>query len=143
MHALPLTCILPACTEVTLENETLTFLYRDASSLHLMHPESFETVELPLSAISAHHLPFLADNSPVRATKRGSDYLDIALPDRVRGKVTRTEGVKGGGKSGVNDAGVRRALLENGEWIDNVPNNVEGGDVIIINTITMAFVQRE
>ena len=128
---------------MTLESENLTFLYRDSSSLHLLHPDSFESVELPLSAIAPHHLPFLADNSPVRATKRGSVYLDISLPDRVRGKVTSTEGVKGGGKSGVNEAGERRALLENGEWIDNVPNNVEAGDVILINTVTMAFVQRE
>jgi len=127
--------------QVQLESEVLTYLYRDATSVHLMHPETFEAIDLPLSSLSSQLLPFLVDNSTVRCTKRGSDYLDIALPDKVRGKVVKAEG-RTGGMKGLNDTGGRRVQLENGVWIGDVPNNVEEGDVIVVNTVTFNFVQK-
>ena len=127
---------------VQLEQEDLTFLYRDAATLYFMHPATFESIELPVSTLDASQLPFLTDNATVRCTKRGRDYIGLTLSERVRAKVVRAEG-RTAGMKGMNDGGGgRRALLENGVWIDGVPNSVDAGSEVVVNTATLQFVSK-
>ena len=126
---------------VQLDTEELTYLYRDESTLHLMHPTTFESVELPVSTLSPEQLPFLADNTTVKCTKRGGEYLSIALPDKVAGRVVRADGAKSGMK-GLNDMKGRVVVLENGAEVSDCPNSVEVGDVIVVNTQTFRFMQK-
>ena len=127
---------------VQLDTEELTYLYRDDSTLHLMHPATFEPVELPLATLSADQLPFLTDNTLVKCTKRGSDYLSITLPDKVSGRVVRAGGAKSGSMKGLNDMKGRVVELENGVEVLDCPNSVEVGDVIVVNTQTLRFMQK-
>ena len=124
---------------VQLDTEDLTYLYRDESTLHLMHPTTFEPVELPLSTLTAEQLPFLTDNTNVKCTKRGNEYLSITLPDKVTGRVVRAEGQKSGSMKGLNDMKGRVVVLENGVEVNDCPNSVGVGDVIVVNTQTFSI----
>ena len=127
---------------VQLDTEELTYLYRDESTLHLMHPTTFEPVELPIDTLPAQLRPLLADNSTVKCTKRGSDYLSIALPDKVSGVVARADGSRSGSMRGLNDMKGRVVVLDNGVEVSDCPNSVEVGDVIVVDTQTLRFMQK-
>ena len=127
---------------VQLDTEELTYLYRDDSTLHLMHPTTFEPVELPVSTLAPEQLPLLSDNTNVRCTKRGSEYLSIALPDKVTGRVAQASGAKSGNMKGLNDMKGRVVMLENGVEVYDCPNSVEVGDTIVVHTETFRFMQK-
>ena len=127
---------------VQLEAEPLTFLYKDTTTLHFMHPTTYETIELPLSTVDTNLLPFLTDNSTLRCTRRGPTWLGVDIPLKVTVKVVKTEGRQGATK-GINDGDGRRGLLDNGVWIDGLPNSVEAGDDIVVNTVSLTFAGKE
>ena len=127
---------------VQLDTEELTFLYRDDTTLHLMHPATFDSIELPVSTLATEQLPFLTDNTSVKCTKRGNEYLGITLPEKAVCTVAKAEGHKGGGR-GLNDSKGRVVVLENGVEVSDCPNSVEVGDRIVVNTQTLRFMQKE
>ena len=126
---------------VQLDTEELTYLYRDSTTLHLMHPTTYESVELPITTLSEDQLPFLTDNTLVKVTKKGAEYLGVTLPEKAQGRVATADGAKGG-KVGLNDAKGRQVTLENGVEVYDCPNSVDVGDLIVVNTQTLRFMQK-
>ena len=128
--------------QVQLDAEELTFLYRDAATLYFMHPTTFEPIEMPADTVDEQLRPFLTDNSSLRCTRRGAQWLGVDIPPKVQGRVVKTEGRHGGAKGLNNDTEGRRGLLENGVWIEGLPNSVDVGDEVVVNTTSLTFASK-
>jgi len=120
-----------------IERKEMEYLYRDASDLYFMDPESYE--QLPFSAKRCKNIiPYLKENSRVTVVMYDDKVLDITVPNFVDLKIAKTDpGVKGDTAAG----GSKPAELETG-GIVNVPLFINEGDVIQIDTRTGEYLGR-
>jgi elongation factor P len=84
-------------------------LYADDQAVHLMHEETFEQMEVPLSAFGGR-AAWLQDGMAVRVRSHGGAPLELTLPPRGAYEVAET--LPGGRESKSDNA--KPATLTNG-----------------------------
>mmetsp|Transcript_36270 Transcript_36270/g.43801 ORF Transcript_36270/g.43801 Transcript_36270/m.43801 type:complete len:279 (-) Transcript_36270:46-882(-) len=121
------------------DSVTYQYLYSEGDVVHLMHPESFEQVTIPLVVIEDVQ-QWLDPNIPVTVLSIDGDPLRASVPERITMEVVDADPrMAGGGRADGNMA--KKCTLANGMVIE-VPAFVDAGDSVIINTDTGAFMSR-
>ncbi len=121
--------------EVT--NQTVQYLYNDASTFYFMNEETFEQIEVPTDMIG-DQAGYLKEGDRVTAQSFDSRVINVELPKNVPLKVTYAEDVvKGDTTSSV----LKEAEVETGIKV-RVPAFVKTGDVISVDTTTGAYRER-
>jgi elongation factor P len=122
---------------VTLDQQQMEFLYADGDSYHLMNTESFEQIELNAEMLG-DDVHYLLPNMRVQVDFYDGRPIGVSLPKTVDLRVTDTApGLKTATVTNV----LKPATTETG-LIVPVPNFVETGDVIRVDTDTGAYLSR-
>ncbi|GIV66114.1 MAG: elongation factor P [Chloroflexota bacterium] len=123
--------------EARLEYHNAQYLYNDGEIYYFMDTETFE--QYPIRAeILGDAAGYLKEEMPVKLTFYGSEALDVELPTTVDLKVTYAEiAVRGDTATGV----TKTVTVETGIQVQ-VPNFVEEGDIIRVDTRTGTYVTR-
>jgi elongation factor P len=116
----------------------VSFQYADASGLHFMDLESFETLTLSLETVGDDRL-LLADNAELHLQKYNGNPIGLMFPPHVELTVVYTEpGARGDTASG---AVTKLARVETGLEV-RVPLFVNEGERIKVHTETHEFAGR-
>ncbi len=119
-------------------NQTVQYLYNDASDFYFMDPGTFEQFQLP-SDIVADAAPYLKEGDSLALQLFDGRIINVELPKNLYLEVTYTEDVvKGDTTSNV----LKDATLETGLVI-KVPAFIKVGDVVSVDTETGAYRERK
>ncbi len=122
--------------EVLLAKRQMEYLYADQESCYFMDPETFEQVGVPKPRIGTGE-KFLHQGSRIVIELLGEEAMSVQLPKNVELKVAST----GPGRREGQDNTLKAATLENGVEI-LVPQFIDNGDVIRIDTEKMKYIDR-
>ncbi len=123
--------------DVRLEYHNVQYLYNDGSLYHFMDMDSYDQVALT-GEVLGEQSQFLTDNLEMKLTLYDGEPLDVELPTSVDMKVVRAEAsVRGDTATGV----TKRVTTETG-MVVQVPNFVEQGDTIRVDTRTGSYITR-
>lgn len=122
--------------DVPIERVEMEYLYQDRDEVVFMHPETYDQVSLPKEAVEAF-LPFMKEGARVKVELYNGSPVGIDFPRQVELRVEAT----GAGVRGQMDNTWKEATLENGMTI-MVPQFIEVGDVVIVDTHTREYVDR-
>jgi elongation factor P len=118
-------------------NQTVQYLYNDASTFFFMNGDTFEQFEVPGEMVP--NAGFLKEGDQVTAQFFDGKVINVELPKNVYLKVTYAENVvKGDTTSSV----LKDAELETGITV-KVPAFIKQGDVISVDTSTGAYRERK
>jgi elongation factor P len=113
------------------------FLYSDDDSIHLMDSETFEQIQVSKN-ILGDKAGYLKEDMKVKVSIHDTTPIGIELPLTVILTINETEPVvKGQTASGS----FKPAILDNGMRI-TIPQFINAGDKVVINTETDAYVER-
>jgi elongation factor P len=113
------------------------FLFRSGDRVTFMNLESFEQIEMPVSALGGRE-GFLKNELEVKLEDCEGKILGIKFPTTVELKVQETPpGVKGDTVT----RGTKPATLETG-FVVNVPLFINTGDMIRLDTRSGEYVER-
>ena len=122
---------------VTLEQHEMEFLYESDGLYHFMNTENFEQVALDADVLGdAVH--YLIPNSRIVVEFHEVTPMGVELPKTIDLKVTDTPP---GLKSATVTNALKPATTETG-LVVQVPNFINTGDVIRVDTETGAYLQR-
>ncbi len=124
--------------EVTLEERTLEFLYLEGKNYLFLNIDNLEQV-LVSPDIVGDKAHFLKEGIALHATFFGETIFSVELPQFLELMITKA-GEEGAKKGGVANS-TKKAVLETGAEID-VPQFIEPGDVIKVDTRSEEFIQR-
>lgn len=123
--------------DVRLDYHNVQFLYSDGSLYHFMDLDTFEQPAIS-SELIGDSAGYLKEGLEVKLTFYEGEPLDIELPTSVDLKVVESAvAVRGDTATGV----TKKVVTETGLEVQ-VPNFVEEGDVIRVDTRTGAYVTR-
>ena len=123
-------------TKAHVDQKEYQFLYLD-DFINLMDSETFEQIQIDKS-ILGNKVNYLKENMKIKVDFHETNPINIELPPTVVLTITETEPVvKGQTASGS----YKPALLDNDMRI-TVPQFVNIGDKVVINTETDAYVER-
>lgn len=115
-----------------------SYLYSDATGLHFMDQDSFETLTLRPEMLGEDRL-LLVDNLILQVQKFNGNPIGVQFPPHVELKVTSTEpGARGNTASG---SVTKTATLETGLKVQ-VPLFIKEGETIRVHTETREFAGR-
>lgn len=122
---------------VTLEQHDMEFLYESQGEYHFMNSETFEQIALDKEALG-DAVNYLTPNSHIEVEFHEGKPLGVNLPKTVDLKITdTTPGLKTATVTNV----LKPATTETG-LVVGVPNFIETGDVIRVDTETGAYLSR-
>jgi elongation factor P len=120
-----------------IEENEMTFLYKEGESFVFMNKKSYEQVIVPKETVD-ETWQWLKDNLDVQVMFYNGRAIGVTAPNFVNLKVTKSDpGVRGDTASGAS----KPATLETGASI-NVPLFINQGDVLRIDTRTGEYVER-
>ncbi len=123
--------------DVRLEYHNVQYLYNDGTLYHFMDMDSYDQVALS-SEVLGDQAQFLIDNLELKLTLYENEPLDVELPTSVDMKVVQAEvSVRGDTATGV----TKKVTTETGMLVQ-VPNFVETGDTIRVDTRTGSYITR-
>jgi elongation factor P len=123
--------------EAGLEYHNVQYLYNDGSDYHFMDQDTFEQPAIPAEIIG-ETANYLVENLNIKLTFYQNEPLDIDLPITVDLKVVEAEiAVRGDTATGVN----KKVTTETGLKVQ-VPNFIEAGDVIRVDTRSGTYITR-
>lgn len=123
--------------DVRLDYHNVQFLYSDGSLYHFMDLDTYEQPAIS-SELIGDSAGYLKEGLEVKLTFYEGEPLDIELPTSVDLKVVESAvAVRGDTATGV----TKKVVTETGLEVQ-VPNFVEEGDVIRVDTRTGAYVTR-
>lgn len=123
--------------DVRLDFHNVQYLYTDGQFYHFMDQETFEQPALT-GEILGETAQFLKEGMEAKLTFYQGEPLDIELPTSVDLKVTQADvAVRGDTATGV----TKKVTTETGLQVQ-VPNFVEEGDTIRVDTRTGSYVTR-
>ncbi|MCM8785487.1 MAG: elongation factor P [Candidatus Omnitrophica bacterium] len=122
--------------DVEVEEVEMEYSYTDGESFYFIHPDTFETIELPAYAIGEFK-KFIKEGVKLKVQIYEGNPISVVIPEYVELKVVTTgEGVKGG-----TDSTWKSAILENNMEI-LVPQFIKEGDIIRVSTKTGEYLER-
>ncbi len=123
--------------DVVLDKRRGQYLYQDASGYVFMDPSSYEQFTVAADLVDEQG-KFLKEGTEVDLKFYGDEPLSIALPLKMKFKVTETEpGFKGNSVTNL----YKDAVIETGSHI-KIPLFVNQGEEIVVNTDTGEYVER-
>jgi elongation factor P len=123
--------------DIRLDYHNVQYLYNDGELYHFMDLETFEQPALSANMLGDLAL-YLTENLEVKLTFYEGEPLDVELPTSVDLKVVQADvAVRGDTATGV----TKRVQTETGLTVQ-VPNFVEEGDTIRVDTRTGNYVTR-
>ena len=123
---------------VVFDERKAQFIYKEGDNYVFMDMESYDQIYVPKSVLGDKAL-YLSDNLEVSLELYEGNIVGIELPNTVSLKVVDTPpGCKGDTVSG----GGKPATLETGLTI-TVPMFVEVGDVVLVDTRTGEYLERD
>ena len=123
--------------EAELEYHNVQYLYNDGTYYHFMDQDTFEQPAISTETIG-DAANYLIENLEIKLTFYQGEPLDIELPITVDMKVVEAEvAVRGDTATGVN----KKVTTETGLKVQ-VPNFVEAGDVIRVDTRSGTYITR-
>lgn len=123
--------------DVRLDYHNVQYLYNDGSLYYFMDTETYDQTALA-KQILGDLAGFLTENLEAKLTLYEGEAIDIELPTSVDLKVTHAEvAVRGDTATGV----TKKVTVETGITVQ-VPNFVEEGDVIKVDTRNGAYLTR-
>ncbi len=123
--------------DVNLDTRQAQYLYKNGDNLVFMDPTTYEQFEVSEDLIG-DQAKFLKEGVEVGLKFYGDEPLSVALPLKMKFKVTETEpGFKGNSVTNLS----KDAILETGAHI-KIPLFVEEGEEIVVNTETGEYVER-
>lgn len=123
--------------DVRLDYHNVQYLYNDGDFYHFMDLDTFEQPAIP-SSLVGENAEFLKENMNVKLTFYEGVALDIEIPLTVDLVVTEAlAAVRGDTATGV----TKKVTTETGLQVQ-VPNFVEEGDTIRVNTSTGDYITR-
>ncbi len=123
--------------DVRLDYHNVQYLYTDGEFYHFMDLETFEQPAIPAS-ILGDSASYLKESLEVKLTFYQGEPLDVEMPMTVDLKVVQANvAVRGDTATGV----TKKVTTETGLQV-TVPNFVEVGDTIRVNTVTGSYVTR-
>ncbi len=123
--------------DVRLDYHNVQYLYSDGDFYHFMDLDTFEQPAIP-SSLVGENAQFLKENMNVKLTFYEGVALDIEIPLTVDLVVTEAlAAVRGDTATGV----TKKVTTETGLQVQ-VPNFVEEGDTIRVNTSTGDYITR-
>lgn len=123
--------------DVEFEKKDATFLYKDRKSGVFLTVKGNERVSIPLENLE-HEIGYLKEKMELRLLYVEGECLKIELPKKVDLKVTEAPpGLKGN----TAGAATKTVTVETGLKI-NVPDFINEGDIIRINTETDLYCER-
>lgn len=120
-----------------LETKEVQYLYNNEGTAVFMDTESFEQYEIPMTSIE-DELLYLKENETTSIQFYGSEVIGVELPQTVVLTVAETQPsikgatVTGSGKPATMDTGL----------VVNVPDFIEAGEELIINTTDGSYQKR-
>src|SRR5215471_8322455 len=122
---------------VTLEQHQMEFLYSDGGEFHFMNTENYEQIALSTEDLG-DAAKYLLPNLKIDVEFHDGKPIGVSLPKTIDLKVTETAP---GLKSATVTNSLKPATVETGLVVP-VPNFVDVGDVIKVDTETGAYVSR-
>jgi elongation factor P len=123
--------------KVNVETVDGSLLYAANDTMEVMDMNTCEQFSLPFELLTCHKA-FLSDNLPVKMILANEEIISVSLPEQMTFEVTDTQPYI---KGQTVKSSFKPATLSNGLMID-VPEFVENGDKIIVNTETEEYVKR-
>ena len=122
---------------VDLDFHNVQFLYSDGQAYHFMDRETYEQPSVP-AEIVGETANFLKEGAQVKLTFYEGEALDIEIPITVDLEVTEAGvSVKGDTATGV----TKKVTTETGLLVQ-VPNFIQLGDIIRVNTEEKSYITR-
>jgi len=123
--------------DVDLEKKRGQYLYKDASGFVFMDPGTYEQFTVAVDLVGEQG-KFLKEGTEVDLKFYGDKPLSIALPLKMKFKITETEpGFKGNSVTNL----YKDAIIDTSARV-KVPLFVEEGEEVIVNTETGEYVER-
>lgn len=120
-----------------IQEQSLQFLYQDGDQFHFMNPDTYEQVEVNVSAIQEAQ-KWLKEQSLYQVVFWDGRPVSVTPENFMLLKVTECDpNVKGNSQSGV----MKNATLETGVIL-KVPLFIKQDDVIKVDTRTQSYVER-
>ena len=123
--------------QAIIETRPAQYLYQMDDTAYFMDTENYEQYEIPIVNIE-NELKFILENSEVKIQSYGSEVIGVTIPTTVELVVTDTQpSIKGATVTGSG----KPATLETG-LVVNVPDFIEVGQKLVINTAEGTYVSR-
>lgn len=123
--------------DIRLDYQNVQYLYKDGEFYHFMNLETYEQPAISKEVVGENS-QFLKEGLEVKLTFYLGESLDIELPTTVDLKVTQAAtAVRGDTATGV----TKKVTMETGLPVQ-VPNFVEEGDTIRVDTRNGAYITR-
>jgi elongation factor P len=123
--------------QAILDTKEAQYLYRQDDMAVFMDTETYEQSEIPVSTIE-NELQFLLENTIVKINYYGTEVIGIVLPTTVELKVVETApSIKGATVTGSG----KPATMETG-LVVNVPDFIQEGETLVINTEKASYTKR-
>lgn len=119
------------------EQKNYQFQYFEKDDIVAMDMESFETINLNKELLG-DSLAFLEEGMNIRVEYCNDEAISIFIPDQITVKINQADAVV---KGQTATSSYKPAILENGVRI-MVPQFIESGEEIIINTEDFSYVSR-
>lgn len=123
--------------DINLEKKRGQFLYKDATGFVFMDPATYEQFTLSAELVGEPG-EFLKEGTEVDLKFYGDEALSVALPLKIKVRVTETEpGFRGNSVTNL----YKDAVIDTGAKI-KIPLFVNEGEDVIVNTETGEYVER-
>lgn len=123
--------------QAIIETRVATYLYQMDGIAYFMDTESFEQYEIPTANVE-QELLYILENSEVKIQFYGTEVIGVQVPTTVELTVAETQpSIKGATVTGSG----KPATLETG-LVVNVPDFIEAGQKLVINTAEGTYVSR-
>ncbi|KAG0222996.1 hypothetical protein BGW42_006176 [Actinomortierella wolfii] len=131
-------------TLTELDDIKVNFLYRADGMIHLVNPETLDMYEVPESVMEERQLPMLLEDIEMRLSMFQPDPdkpgtpISIRLPAQVNLTIKECHASAAQANKGTT---FKNADLENGLRVQ-VPDFVNPGDKVVVDTETLKYVRR-
>lgn len=123
--------------QAIIESRVATYLYKMDEIAYFMDTESFDQYEIPVLSVQ-DELLYILENSEVKIQFYGTEVIGVTVPTTVELTVAETQpSIKGATVTGSG----KPATMETG-LVVNVPDFIEAGQKLVINTAEGTYVSR-
>ncbi|OFI50016.1 elongation factor P [Floricoccus tropicus] len=123
--------------QAIIETRPAQYLYQMDDTAFFMDTESYDQYEIPVAQV-AEELKYVLENEEIKIQFYGTEVIGLTLPTTVVLTVAETQpSIKGATVTGSG----KPATMETG-LVVNVPDFIEAGEKLEINTQTGAYLKR-
>ncbi len=123
--------------QAIIETVPAQYLYQMDDTAYFMNTETYDQYEIPVATIK-EELLYILENSDVKIQFYGTEVIGVTVPTTVELVVAETQpSIKGATVTGSG----KPATMETG-LVVNVPDFIEAGQKLVINTAEGTYVSR-